>query len=85
MRLKHPPRVNPLSVLKRCASVDLQAPRDNEWQQAHDTCSTSTGIGLEFLDIQVPPTQRAPLRFTFFWKDAERWEGSDFGVKIDVD
>ena len=55
----------------------------DQWQQVHDTCSTSTGIGLEFVDIQVPLEQRAPLRFTFFWKDVERWEGRDFQVTID--
>jgi hypothetical protein len=32
------------------------------------------------VDIQVPPAQRAPVRFTFFWTVAGRWEGRDFQV-----
>jgi glucoamylase len=55
-----------------------------EWQQVHDTSSTSTGIGHEFVDIQVPMEQRAPLRFTFFWTAGEHWEGRDFQVAIDL-
>jgi glucoamylase len=51
-----------------------------EWQQAHDTPSQPTGIGPEFVDLQVPAGQRSPVRFTFFWTDVGRWEGRDFRV-----
>jgi glucoamylase len=55
----------------------------SQWRQVQDTCSTPTGIGHEYVDIAVPPAQRAPLGFTFFWKAAERWEGRDFQVEIE--
>jgi glucoamylase len=55
----------------------------DEWQHAHDTDSTSTGTGHNYVDIQVLPEQRAPIRFTFFWTIVGCWEGRDFQVAID--
>jgi glucoamylase len=55
----------------------------DEWKQSHDTDSASVGTGHEYVDIRVPPGQRAPIRFTFFWTSAGRWEGRDFHVGID--
>ena len=55
----------------------------NEWQQADDTRSTPTGLeNHQFVDVQVSPGQRAPIRFTFFWTTAGHWEGRDFQVGI---
>ena len=55
----------------------------NEWQQADDTCSTPTGLeNHQFVDIQLSPEQRAPIRFTFFWTTVGHWEGRDFQVDI---
>jgi glucoamylase len=51
-----------------------------EWQQVHDTPSQPTGVGPEFVDLQVPATQQSPVRFTFFWPQAARWEGRDFQI-----
>ncbi len=55
---------------------------NDEWQHAQDTASTSTALGLDYVDIAVPPEQRAPIRFTFFWTEAKRWEGRDFQVNM---
>jgi glucoamylase len=52
----------------------------DEWQRAQDTDSTPIDTGHHYVDIQVPPAQRAPVRFTFFWTVAGRWEGRDFQV-----
>ena len=56
----------------------------DEWQQAHDTDSTSIGTGHEFVDVRVPARQKAPVRFTFFWTAAEHWEGRDFQVGVEM-
>jgi hypothetical protein len=32
-----------------------------------DSPSTPTALDIEFVDINVPKEQRAPLRFTFYW------------------
>lgn len=54
----------------------------DDWQTTHDTGSTPTGLGKEYVDIPVPPEQQAPVRFTFYWKDVDRWEGRDFAVAV---
>jgi glucoamylase len=54
----------------------------NEWKQAQDMSSTSIGTGHEYADIRVSPGQRAPVRFTFFWTTASRWEQRDFQVDV---
>lgn len=52
----------------------------DEWQHVHDTESTAIQTGHHYVDIRVPPAQRAPVRFTFYWKVVGRWEGRDFQV-----
>jgi glucoamylase len=52
----------------------------DEWQHAHGTDSTAIQTGHHYVDIRVPPAQRAPVRFTFYWKVVGRWEGRDFQV-----
>jgi glucoamylase len=53
------------------------------WGRVEDTDSTPIGTGHEFVDVRVPPGQRAPIRFTFFWTSAGRWEGRDFEVGVE--
>ena len=50
----------------------------DEWRRLTDTQSTATGLALDFVEIEVPAGQSAPLRFTFFWLKDSRWEGCDF-------
>ncbi len=52
------------------------------WNANTDTNSTSTLIGLHYVDITVPEGQTAPLKFTFRWLDENQWEGKDFEVAI---
>jgi glucoamylase len=52
----------------------------DEWQRAQDADSTPIGTGHHYVDILVPPAQRAPIRFTFFWTGVGRWEGRNFRV-----
>ena len=54
----------------------------DDWNTANDTDSTSAGLGDQFVDIHVPPEQRAPIRFTFFSHRNSRWEGTDHEVAI---
>jgi glucoamylase len=55
----------------------------DEWKNQHNTDSTPIATGHHFVDIVVPPSQTAPVRFTFFWKTRQRWEGRDFKVQIE--
>ncbi len=56
-----------------------------EWEDAADTPSTGTAVGVHFVDIPVARDQRVPIRFTFYWPGADRWEGRDFEVGIEHD
>jgi glucoamylase len=54
----------------------------DEWQTANDTHSTTTTLGVEFVDIPILAAQQAPVRFTFFWPESDRWEGRDYLVAV---
>ncbi|MBI4527460.1 MAG: glucan 1,4-alpha-glucosidase [Deltaproteobacteria bacterium] len=64
------------------ASFLLHWSRD-DWQTVEDTCSLPTRLGIEFVDIPIPPEQRAPIRFTFFWTASHRWEQRDYEVAVE--
>jgi glucoamylase len=55
----------------------------NEWVEIHDSESTATALGIEFVDIPISQEQRAPIRFTFYWRGTARWEGRDYQVNVD--
>ena len=54
----------------------------DEWRTINDVDSTSTALGVEFMDIPIGPTQKDPVRFTFFWTGSNRWEGCDYAVTV---
>jgi glucoamylase len=67
----------------------VQAPRPfrlhwsrDEWQTVEDTVASATALDIAFVDIPVPATQHAPIRFTFLWTDSNRWEGRDYEVAV---
>jgi glucoamylase len=55
---------------------------DDEWATKRDAASTPTSIGIEYTDVQVAPSQTAPIRFTFYWPQRSEWQGEDFHVDI---
>jgi len=55
----------------------------DEWTAVTDTASASTVIGVDFVDLPIAADQVAPIRFTFFWLQAGRWEGRDFVVGVE--
>ncbi|RJP16586.1 MAG: glucan 1,4-alpha-glucosidase [Candidatus Abyssobacteria bacterium SURF_5] len=54
----------------------------DEWKTKFQTSSAPTGLEICFVDIAVPKGQTAPIRFTFFWTDTDKWEGRDYCVNI---
>ncbi len=52
------------------------------WHTVRQTPSQTTRLGFHFADVPVPGDAREPLRFTFYWPDASRWEGKDFEVAV---
>lgn len=54
-----------------------------EWAEATETDATATSIGLHFVDIDVAEVNNdAPVRFTFYWPEAGRWEERYFFVEV---
>jgi glucoamylase len=53
------------------------------WMISEDTKTTDTGLGVYFVDL---PTGELPVGsrvcFTFYWSEANKWEGADFEVVI---
>ena len=54
----------------------------DEWQTVKDTPSSTTTLGVDFVDIPIGAAQRAPIRFTFFWTTRNSWEGHDYLVSV---
>jgi glucoamylase len=54
----------------------------DEWRHANDTVSTSTPIGFDYVDIDIGAGDTAPIRFTFEWRETNKWEGRDYAVAI---
>jgi len=56
----------------------------DNWKTSHDTDTRDTELGIHVLDLptaSLPPGGEAV--FTFFWPNENRWEGTDFGVKVE--
>jgi glucoamylase len=54
----------------------------DEWQTTKDILSSTTTLGVEFVDVPIPAAQQAPIRFTFYRTATERWEGRDYVVAV---
>lgn len=56
---------------------------DDNWQTSQDSPTRDTSLGVHLVDL---PTAELPagtkLRFTFYWPQANRWEGAGFVVEI---
>ncbi|MHC5744302.1 MAG: glycoside hydrolase family 15 protein [Nostoc sp.] len=56
---------------------------DDDWQTTQDTPSTSTKLGVNFVDISVSDNQYQPISFTFFWIESSKWEQRNYTVVVD--
>jgi len=64
-------------------SATIHWSSDN-WRTVADIQTGDSGIGLHVVDL--PTDKLGPgsvVRFTFFWNDAQRWEGTDFEVEVE--
>jgi glucoamylase len=56
---------------------------EDDWQTSHDVETRDTGLSVHIADL---PTDSLPadatVRFTFHWREANRWEGADFSVQV---
>jgi glucoamylase len=53
------------------------------WESFTEYITLDTGFGLHFVDLA---SKRLPaggaIDFTFYWPDAQKWEGENFQVKV---
>jgi glucoamylase len=75
-------RANSLLRIQANDPFVLHWTRD-EWSTYTDTASTMTPLGLTHADIEIASDQTAPIRFTFRWRDPDRWEGRDYAIEIE--
>ncbi len=56
---------------------------DDGWRSTHDTTTQDTGLGVHKADLPTASLAHgAMVKFTFFWHDAARWEGTDFEILV---
>ncbi len=78
-----------LTSVKAPVKLRIQAPNSfalhwtrNGWSTATDTAATPTSIGIYYVDLEIRAGDSAPVTFTFFWRDDEKWEGRDYTIEI---
>ena len=76
-------------AVRRGMTLRIQAPAAfrlhwslNDWQDTVDTPSAGARLGIDFVDIPIATSQRAPVSFTFLWTGEQRWEARDYEVAI---
>ncbi len=58
----------------------------DNWATATDVRTTATGLGVHVADLPTSKfTDGQSVQFTFFWPDADKWEGVNFTVAIASD
>jgi len=56
---------------------------DDNWHSRQDVPTLATGLGVHFVDLPQGVLKSGTiLVFTFYWPEANRWEGSDFAVNV---
>jgi glucoamylase len=54
------------------------------WQTSHDAKTEDTGLGMHVVDLPASDlTAGMTLTFTLYWPADDRWEGTDFTVKVE--
>ena len=54
------------------------------WRTARDAATEDTTLGVHFADLPTSDAQSGDrVDFTFYWPDANRWEGADFLVLVE--
>jgi len=53
------------------------------WDHVADLDTTDSGLGVYYADLPTADLEDGTeVTFTFFWTDADHWEGSDFTVRV---
>jgi glucoamylase len=56
----------------------------DRWLSVHDAATRDTTLGIHVVDLDTSKLLAgARVDFTFYWPEAQRWEGVDFVVRIE--
>ena len=56
----------------------------DEWKNVHDTRTNDTKLGLHVADIDFSEeNEGGKILFTFYWRESNNWEGTNFAVSIE--
>lgn len=55
---------------------------DDNWKTSNDMATRDTKLGMHTADIVLENSKAEEIKFTFFWKKANRWEGNNFIISI---
>ena len=56
----------------------------NGWRNAYQTPTVDTTLGIHIADLDTESLSEGErVELTFFWPDAQRWEGTNFAVAIE--
>jgi glucoamylase len=55
----------------------------DDWKTVQDVTARDVGLGIHMADLTTEgfPDGRQ-VKFTFYWPDADHWEGADFVVRV---
>jgi glucoamylase len=55
----------------------------DDWVSAHDSASQTNGLDIDYVDlVELVTTPGMIIEFTFFWIDANRWEGRNYLIAV---
>ena len=55
----------------------------DDWQTCQEIKTLDDGLGIHLADLQTKALpEGTQIKFTFYWPNADRWEGKDFMVRI---
>jgi glucoamylase len=54
------------------------------WTTQSDTESSANALEIDFVDlpVTVSSSRDVCIRFTFFWRNSNRWEGQDYDITV---
>jgi glucoamylase len=55
----------------------------DDWKTITDSKTVDTGLGIHYADLEAAGLSPGDsVVFTFFWSDANKWEGTDFQIAV---
>ncbi|TMI15389.1 hypothetical protein E6H33_06515 [Candidatus Bathyarchaeota archaeon] len=59
---------------------------NDDWRTTTNSKTTDTGLGIHYVDLPTSgPSPASNILFTFFWPDANKWEGTNFQVTVEAE